>query len=650
MLKLFIPDLISFMLALNALAVFVVGAVVYISREKKLQNAIWFVYNILFSIWSFCMYKAQLSTEASTGLYWIRASFVTLIFIAPVFLHFLSIYSDKEVFKKRIIGRVYTIFFLIFAAVFFMPKEFVKGVTAGAYFKYVVEPTIPFHILTFIFWGFILCGFYYLLHSRKLYLTFKRNQRSWLFAGMFLGLLAPLNFFLAVYKITFFPAGIFFVITYLGITSYVILKYHVPEIDVLVNKMVTFAYAALFVIFLHIAGVYLLHRLMGIEYFESSIVSGCMVLLLLLFALHFFGGELKLKKISEKVVYERRFNYYRFLENFSFMLGKEKDLTILLSFIVDSLRSIVGVDCVSLYLFDEDSAKFKLKVQRGIKKEKLRKLEEPSLSSPFIDFLKDGNIFVADEQNDFGDGYNLKEIMKTFEKINVKLSIPLHYSMPLYYSRDMVGFLNIGKKVDRSKYAKEDIDILNAFGRQLGICLDNAKLYTRSIEDDLTRLYRYNYFHMRVEEEIARSARYKRPFSLLMIDVDDFKNINDCFGHQVGNEALRRVARIMKSSLRKVDIAARYGGEEFGVLLPETEKEKAYIAAERIRKSVEDEFAKPDSIKEIIKKCPSNKAPFKITISIGISAYRTDIEKEMLIKEADQALYKAKNEGKNRVC
>ena len=106
MLKLFIPDLISFMLALNALAVFVVGAVVYISREKKLQNAIWFVYNILFSIWSFCMYKAQLSTEASTGLYWIRASFVTLIFIAPVFLHFLSIYSDKEVFKKAAVAAI----------------------------------------------------------------------------------------------------------------------------------------------------------------------------------------------------------------------------------------------------------------------------------------------------------------------------------------------------------------------------------------------------------------------------------------------------------------------------------------------------------------------------------------------------------------
>ncbi|MBN1353518.1 MAG: diguanylate cyclase [Candidatus Omnitrophica bacterium] len=643
-------DLLPFVFVINSMATILAGSYLYILKGKKLQNSIWLVYNILFCIWNFCLYKALISTEEPITLYWFRAALASLIFMVPVFLHFLSIYSDREVFKKKLIAQIYVIFFLIFSASFAMSTEFIKEVRNGVYFKNIIVPTIPFHIFTIIFAGFVFCGFYYILFSNKEYLSFKRNQRLWLFLGMFFGMLAPVNFILSVYKIEIYPVSTFFVIPYLILVGYIVAKYHVYEINVAINKMVVLSYATLFIIVLHMGVVYVLHRKIGMEYFESSILSGCGILLCLLFAIHFKGNEFRLNRLAEHIVYDKRFNYYKFLENFNYMLNKEKDPDILLNYIVESVYDVIGVECVSLYLYDEEDEKFKLKAQKGLKREKLSEVSSIPPENAFINLLNEGNVFVLNEEKDFANDYSMDEVKKIFNKINTRLTIPLYYSMPLYYSNDIVGFLNLGEKKDNADYNKEDIDILNAFGRELGVCLDTAKLFSEAIKDDLTKLYRYSYFHMRIDEELARSKRYNRPLSLIMVDVDNFKNINDGFGHQAGDEALRVIARMMKRNLRKVDISARYGGEEFGILLPETEKNNAHTVAERIRKSIEEEFRKPEIIKKVIRRNLGGKEKLELTISIGISTYRPEISKEDLVREADEALYKAKKEGKNRIC
>jgi len=643
-------NLIPSMLLVNAVATLLVGSVIYLAGKTKVQNAVWFVYNILFCIWNFCIYKALGSTEISLTLYWFRAALISLIFMAPVFLHFLSIYSDRKVFKKQIIGKVYTLFLLVFAAFLFMPDEFIKGVTSGVYFKYIITPGPAFHIFTFIFMGFILSGFYYLLRSEKAYLNFKRNQRTWLFFGMLFGMLAHLSFFLATYRITFLPLGLFCVIPYLAIVTYAIIKYRVLEINVLINKVVVLSYTTLFIICVHMLAVHVLYRIVGVEYFESSIISGCIILLNLLFVAH-YRGVVGLNKATDRVVYEKRLDYYKFLEEFNSMITKTKDLDALLSYVVNSLASMVGVECVSLYLFEEKTSRFHLRISSGINKKKIQELGDISARNPLIDFLKQGNIFVTRESEDFAEDYDLEGIRKAFSEINVKLTIPLYYSMPLYHAKDIVGFLNLGNKKDGTDYTKEDIDILNAISRQVGICLDTARLLAMSIEDDLTKLYRHSYFHKRLEEEISRCRRYKRVFSLFMIDIDNFKSINDMFGHLVGDEVLRRLARVLQGNLRKVDLIARYGGEEFGILLPETDKSRAFIVAERVRARIEEEFTEVGNIKQIIgDKLSDKKGLFKVRISIGVSSYRPNVEKNQLIKEADEALYRAKAQGKNRVC
>lgn len=623
-------NFVASVFAVNSVLALLVGASVYLLGKKKLKNAIWFVYNILFSTWSFCIYNALQSQSQQAALYWYRSSVGALIFLVPVFLHFLSIYSDREIFKRQILGKIYILFFLFFALSFLIPKEFIANIARGIFFKYMITPGIAFGIFVFLFMGFLFCGFYYLLRSSKVYETFKYNQRMWLFWGMLLGAFAPLSFLLAAYKINVFPFGIFCVIPYLVLVSYLVIKHYVFEIDILVNKMVVLAYFTVFVLFMHIFIVHVLHRIAGVEYFTCSIISGGIVLLNLLFIAH-YSGVLKLDKLSERIVYEKKLKYYKFLESFSPIAEKITNPDALANYILDSLVDAVGVERAVLYLYNEESSEFELAAERGMDRSALSEVSGLFSTKGFVNVLKEDSLYVANENKDFAEQHNLEKIKESFEKIKLKLSIPL------YCGREMVGFLNLGDKNDKTPYSKEDIDILNAFGRQLSICLDNAKLYSRAVKDDLTGLYRINYLNRRIQEEIDRFDRYSRPFSFVLIDVDDFKKVNDTYGHQAGDVVLKRIARSVKTHIRKADIAARYGGEEFCVLMPETNKDQAIAGAERIRRVIE-------------KKSEELHGRFCVTVSMGVADYKPGMKKYGIIKEADEALYKAKREGKNRVC
>jgi len=162
-----------------------------------------------------------------------------------------------------------------------------------------------------------------------------------------------------------------------------------------------------------------------------------------------------------------------------------------------------------------------------------------------------------------------------------------------------------------------------------------------SITDALTGLFNRRHLYNELESEFERSKRYNRIFSVLMFDLDDFKHYNDTNGHLAGDELLRTLGSILHKNARSTDIVCRFGGEEFVVILTETDKNQAVIVAEKMRSAIEEhEF-------------PDEKAqPLgDITVSIGVSSYPNDaVEIDDLLKKADDALYRAKGEGKNRVC
>ncbi|MFY9226788.1 MAG: GGDEF domain-containing protein [Blastocatellia bacterium] len=165
------------------------------------------------------------------------------------------------------------------------------------------------------------------------------------------------------------------------------------------------------------------------------------------------------------------------------------------------------------------------------------------------------------------------------------------------------------------------------------------KLYQQATRDPLTGLSNRNYFRNELKKFVSLSARYNRALSIIMLDIDFFKKINDTYGHDVGDNVLKNVAEILMRHVRTHDVAARFGGEEFVMLLPETSLGGAVVVAERIRTAVENvDFNSAG--------CRHN-----VTISIGVAEYLGDgTDVEEVIKKADEALYKAKSSGRNRVC
>ncbi|HKY33378.1 MAG TPA: diguanylate cyclase [Candidatus Polarisedimenticolia bacterium] len=161
-----------------------------------------------------------------------------------------------------------------------------------------------------------------------------------------------------------------------------------------------------------------------------------------------------------------------------------------------------------------------------------------------------------------------------------------------------------------------------------------------AITDHVTGLFNRAHFDDCLKKEIQRCRRYSQSASLLMMDLDDFKSINDLQGHAAGDAALKDVGRLMIQRVREIDVAARFGGEEFAVILPETRRTSAFVVAERIRAEVERHFRR--------KGAPG--AESRVTISGGISSFPEDAEgAEELLLRADEALYRSKREGKNRV-
>ncbi len=212
-------------------------------------------------------------------------------------------------------------------------------------------------------------------------------------------------------------------------------------------------------------------------------------------------------------------------------------------------------------------------------------------------------------------------------------------AVPLISNGKIIGVMEAINKVDCSNFNKFDLDLFQNLSVQAAVAIDNANLYELAIYDGKTRLYIHRYFMQRLDDEFHRTERYGGKISIIMFDIDHFKNVNDTYGHQIGDDVLVHVAKEIKECCRVSDIPSRFGGEEFAVLLPETASEGARIFAEKIRKNIEAmSFA-------------SGETEFKITISGGISTFpetKTSSHLELL-DFADKALYHSKENGRNKV-
>lgn len=267
-------------------------------------------------------------------------------------------------------------------------------------------------------------------------------------------------------------------------------------------------------------------------------------------------------------------------------------------------------------------------------------------------FFPDPHLIII-IQNCSIDPIKFKVQMKQIKKIKQFHSIPVLLVIYKINPEMLKQLLN--SRVDGYiEYPKSSADFLSHIRlllkiKELQTVLDQKtigfqKVKTRlqklAITDGLTGIYNYRYFKQQLDIEISRAKRYGQPFSIMMIDIDNFKQFNDHHGHLAGNQILRKVSYLLHENIRKVDLLARYGGEEFVLILPGTKKSDTITVAEKLRSLIDQCYFSTAKIQSRI----------KISISIGIASFPEDAENdEDLIRISDQELYRAKQSGRNCV-
>ena len=334
---------------------------------------------------------------------------------------------------------------------------------------------------------------------------------------------------------------------------------------------------------------------------------------------------------------ENRATHQRF-HRFELQLLSCTQLDTLLTQVVDGMSEQFELDACSLWLYEEGSQLSQLfeRVEYSHLKAKVKVVSDHLSVSKFYDqwhiqLINDSHFLTEHEVFPSAKGIKSAALL------------------PLIRNGLLVGSLHLGSSQPDRFTPDKGTDFLEHLSHIVAICLENAvhqhRLLHLSLIDMLTRAYNRRAFNEQLEKELSRAHRLKHPLSLLFMDIDYFKMVNDSYGHGMGDLALKEVARISQKHLRAVDMFARYGGEEFTALLPNTDHKLAIQIADRIRQTIK---TSPIIEQETV---------LRVTVSIGVStwrnyeAYRSSPGKIMsdLVATADQALYIAKQHGRDQV-
>lgn len=347
-------------------------------------------------------------------------------------------------------------------------------------------------------------------------------------------------------------------------------------------------------------------------------------------------------------------------------LTAERDLDRLLRTIIDETTAVMDADRSSLFLIDAERGEMWAKIAQGVEVIEIRFPVGVGVAGAVG---KTGEIInIPDAYADRR--FNPEFDRKTGYRTKSILCAPLRNT-----HGEVIGAIQVLNK-RTGPFGGEDETLLTALSSHAAVAIENADLYRRlsvlnlslerkvedrtaelsaanerlsalnreleeiSITDALTKVYNRRYFTERLRQEIKRVSRYGPPVSLLMIDIDYFKKVNDTWGHQAGDTVLAGVAGLIKGRLRATDLIARYGGEEFCLLAAGTDQAGAQVLAERMRALVQSTVFEHGG------------NTIAVTVSIGVSTWEPSLrdDREELVRRADTALYRAKEQGRNRVC
>lgn len=335
----------------------------------------------------------------------------------------------------------------------------------------------------------------------------------------------------------------------------------------------------------------------------------------------------KITALEEKIAREL-FNTSAIYE-FTSILSSTINYQEILNLAVDTIYKIIPYDACRLYFINEEKGELYKGAGRGLMEEEEIENRHP-IGTGLVGWVADRcqAALVADRQKD-----------KRFQYGQWEQNFSSIMALPLKSKNQCIAVLEV-VKTEPSAFDEDDLRILTIIANQAASAIRNANLYSQlaqqAITDPITGLINHRYFKIALVKEMKRASRYNRNLSLLMLDIDHFKSINDAHGHQTGDRVLAEFSKRLTSVIREnVDLIARYGGEEFCIILPETGQAEALEIAERIRQQIEQ---KPFS------------EQLELTVSIGVACFPQHAEtSEELIKAADIACYQAKHSGRNLI-
>lgn len=309
------------------------------------------------------------------------------------------------------------------------------------------------------------------------------------------------------------------------------------------------------------------------------------------------------------------------------------------SFFINRLSDIFQANKVSFMLLDEAKGELFLKAFQGI---------DPSLSAAKVKLGDSFSGRVAKE----GKPLLVKDVEEEFPDLPrsrmSRYSSKSFVIVPVASRNNIFGVISLTDKKSNGEFSEADLKLLNILGRHFALYIENNLLIDKNknllIADPLTNLYNHRYFHEHLMEEIYRSERYKRPMSIMMVDVDSFSKYNESHGYSAGDNVLKQVAKVIKESVRQTDIVCRLGLDDFGIILPETKTKESIFVGEKIRDKINLAVFTEDEQRK------SSLGMARLTVSIGIAEHKIGLNKEELVRDAAGALLEAQEKGRNCVC